>query len=339
MSNIILNSDAPVSSNAEEFYRDYWQLNGSEQQKDARRDEKHDFIFNYLLRGPVQGQTILEIGIGGLGGMVSTVQESNSVYGLDVSASAIASCKALGIPVEQVNCDRDCFPYADATFDIVLAFEVFEHFANPQFVIEQIRRVLKPNGTLVLSTPPPYTYHWPRAFYPSLFEKDNFSEFLLCNRFETEVFADPFYQNLYALRDRESIESSWSYYWLARSIAPDDSAALHEAGVSLFQKKDPNGMRTRPIEALELFERSVAAGGSSVEITSDYLCALCYRAINGDTGEFTAGVKTLMEKVRSATEKSRYAAALLSIHQEVEWLGQRFIDEATVTELRRLCRQ
>jgi SAM-dependent methyltransferase len=43
-----------------------------------------------------------------------------------------------------------CFP--DATFDVVLCTEVLEHLVEPQRGIDEMRRVLRPGGTLLLTT-------------------------------------------------------------------------------------------------------------------------------------------------------------------------------------------
>jgi len=44
-------------------------------------------------------------------------------------------------------------PFPESSFDYVIFLEVIEHLYNPHFVIEQISRVLKPSGVLILSTP------------------------------------------------------------------------------------------------------------------------------------------------------------------------------------------
>ena len=52
------------------------------------------------------------------------------------------------------DAERDAFPYADATFDLVLWCEVIEHLtANPVHALAEIHRVLKPGGALVVTTP------------------------------------------------------------------------------------------------------------------------------------------------------------------------------------------
>lgn len=55
---------------------------------------------------------------------------------------------------DHFNIEKDRFPYNDATFDVVLFCEILEHLLNdPVAALVQIHRILKPNGTLVLTTP------------------------------------------------------------------------------------------------------------------------------------------------------------------------------------------
>lgn len=49
--------------------------------------------------------------------------------------------------------DGGAFPCADESFDSVVCFEVLEHVPEPERFIGEIRRVLRPGGTLLLSTP------------------------------------------------------------------------------------------------------------------------------------------------------------------------------------------
>ncbi len=58
------------------------------------------------------------------------------------------------VRVSVFDVERDEFPHADGSFDVVLCLEVLEHLAiNPMAMMSQINRVLRPGGTLVLSTP------------------------------------------------------------------------------------------------------------------------------------------------------------------------------------------
>ena len=57
------------------------------------------------------------------------------------------------VPVKKVNIDRDPLPYADAEFDLVTCSEVIEHLENFRALLREARRVLKPGGLVVLTTP------------------------------------------------------------------------------------------------------------------------------------------------------------------------------------------
>ena len=53
-----------------------------------------------------------------------------------------------------VNVERDVFPFADESFDLVLCCEILEHLLiNPSNMLYESHRVLRPGGRLVLTTP------------------------------------------------------------------------------------------------------------------------------------------------------------------------------------------
>jgi len=56
------------------------------------------------------------------------------------------------IPFYESNLEKE-LPFEEETFDYVLFLETIEHIYNPDFVIGEIKRVLKSGGTLILSTP------------------------------------------------------------------------------------------------------------------------------------------------------------------------------------------
>ncbi|MCB0155726.1 MAG: class I SAM-dependent methyltransferase [Anaerolineae bacterium] len=58
------------------------------------------------------------------------------------------------LPVYIFNFELDRFPFAEAEFDLVLCMEVIEHLAYaPTHMLAEAHRVLKPGGTLLLTTP------------------------------------------------------------------------------------------------------------------------------------------------------------------------------------------
>jgi SAM-dependent methyltransferase len=57
-------------------------------------------------------------------------------------------------PFAHVNIETEPLPYTDHSFDVVLMCEVIEHFTHdPLRALHEIRRVLKPGGILILTTP------------------------------------------------------------------------------------------------------------------------------------------------------------------------------------------
>jgi 2-polyprenyl-3-methyl-5-hydroxy-6-metoxy-1,4-benzoquinol methylase len=53
----------------------------------------------------------------------------------------------------RANLDREPMPMADASGDIVVAIETIEHLENPRAFYRELCRVLKPRGSLVVTTP------------------------------------------------------------------------------------------------------------------------------------------------------------------------------------------
>lgn len=78
-----------------------------------------------------------------------------TVSGLDIRPGRFATAiDDLDLEVLACDVETEPVPFADAIFDAVLFNELFEHLRiNPIFTLTEARRVLKPRGTLLLSTP------------------------------------------------------------------------------------------------------------------------------------------------------------------------------------------
>ena len=62
--------------------------------------------------------------------------------------------ETLNFPYQQFNVETDRFPYEDNSFHVVLFCEIIEHLlADPVHALTEIKRVLKPGGSLILTTP------------------------------------------------------------------------------------------------------------------------------------------------------------------------------------------
>lgn len=72
--------------------------------------------------------------------------------GLDSSEEAIRWCAEKGLGVVRKG-DVCNMPFADASFDLVLATDIIEHVDDDAKAVDEIRRVLKPNGRLIVTVP------------------------------------------------------------------------------------------------------------------------------------------------------------------------------------------
>ncbi len=79
--------------------------------------------------------------------------------GLDASAEAVAAAAEHGIAVIQGSV-VDPLPFADATFDAVVAKDLLEHVPDPAQVVREIRRVLRPGGRVFASSPDAQKWVW-----------------------------------------------------------------------------------------------------------------------------------------------------------------------------------
>lgn len=98
--------------------------------------------------------TVLDIGAGD-GVPAEMIREATgaAVVAVDVSATSVALCAERGIDCQVVNLNGEPLPFDAGTFDLVHIGDVIEHVLDPDFVLAEIRRVLRPDGRLVLTTP------------------------------------------------------------------------------------------------------------------------------------------------------------------------------------------
>jgi SAM-dependent methyltransferase len=120
-----------------------------------RRDDG-DFVFvperiPLFVEAIGRGKRVLDLGCRS-GALTRHFLEGNSVVGLDVDAAALEKARALGIEPVQGNVE-DPLPFEDASFDAVVAGELFEHLRFPDALVAEIERVLRPGAVLVGSVP------------------------------------------------------------------------------------------------------------------------------------------------------------------------------------------
>jgi 2-polyprenyl-6-hydroxyphenyl methylase/3-demethylubiquinone-9 3-methyltransferase len=97
---------------------------------------------------PLAGRRVLDLGCGKGRFAARLWGEGAEVVGLDISAAMLAAAPERGLGRVRGSARR--LPFADRSFDAVVAVEVFEHLAALDDVLREVRRVLRPGGTLAV---------------------------------------------------------------------------------------------------------------------------------------------------------------------------------------------
>ena len=108
-----------------------------------------------VLAGRTGTQRIVDVGCGDGSAthLVTKLDARNTVIGVDWSANALSQARARGLLVVQGGVDTAGLPLPDGCADVVIMSELIEHLVDTDAAIDEARRVLRPGGVLLLSTP------------------------------------------------------------------------------------------------------------------------------------------------------------------------------------------
>lgn len=103
-----------------------------------------------------EGQHVLDAACGEGYGAALLARTAAGVDGVDISDKTIEHAQSRYVKLDNVNFHvADCtdLPFPDDTFDRVVSFETLEHLEAHDQLMSEFRRVLKPDGLLILSSP------------------------------------------------------------------------------------------------------------------------------------------------------------------------------------------
>jgi SAM-dependent methyltransferase len=106
-------------------------------------------VTDALARTRVRGR-ILDLGCG-TGGVLAHLGEFGTALGLDPAPEAARYCKRRDVPM--VVGSGLALPFADASFDAILAQDVIEHVPDDVALLREVQRVLRPGGVLLVTVP------------------------------------------------------------------------------------------------------------------------------------------------------------------------------------------
>ena len=109
----------------------------------------------FLARALCRGRDVLDVASGEGYGTALLAQTALSVIGVEVSAEAVAhAAEAYRQPnLRFLEGDARRLPLDDASVDAVVSFETIEHLYEHDQFLAEVRRVLRPGGRFIISSP------------------------------------------------------------------------------------------------------------------------------------------------------------------------------------------
>ena len=135
-------------------HKNFWDRNAGRYDRFMRKDgAAYDEMYE-LIRPVVRHKTVLELATGTGSIAKHIVNAAAHIEATDASPEMIAEAKRenhsakLHFSVQ----DMFCLPYADKSFDVVIVSNALHIVPQPEKALQEIKRVLKDDGTLIAPT-------------------------------------------------------------------------------------------------------------------------------------------------------------------------------------------
>lgn len=153
---------------------------------------------------PLPGAKVLDIGTAGGAFLDAASDYGYDAYGLEPSQDLVDRGKNRGLKIEQGTVESHTF--ASQSFDMVCLWDVIEHLPDPKAALTEIRRLLKPQGVLLINYPDIGTWqaklagkkfwwilsvhlhHFSRATIADICQRTGFEAFHFCRYWQTLEF-------------------------------------------------------------------------------------------------------------------------------------------------------
>lgn len=138
------------------FYKEYYKLERSHWWFTARLNILETLFVNRILKKR-KNLDILNTGVA-TGATTTMLEQYGAVTSLEYDKDC---CEFLDevVGIKAINASLTELPFESNSFDVVSAFDVIEHIDDHVLAVQEIKRVLKPNGTIYL-TVPAFNFLW-----------------------------------------------------------------------------------------------------------------------------------------------------------------------------------
>lgn len=235
-------------------------------------------------RDRAEGKHVLDFACGTGYGVHTIAEKAASVVGVDASPVALEHCAALpprdNVRFQPIKADY-ALPFDDASFDMVVSFQVIEHIPDVPRYLKLLKRVTKPGGQVLLSTPNrkgrllPFQRPWNPAHYRE-YSAAGYRRELEAVFSDVEILAihgSDHYNGIILDATRQTIMGAYVRKPMRRLLGKILPAGAIDGMVAAKQKVRPTGSPAFSEEMKGAF--SVA----DVEISSDLSRALDFLAI------------------------------------------------------------
>jgi len=169
----------------------------------------------------VKDKIVLDIACGSGYGTSLLSKYAKRITGVDISNDAVnfANKEYCGDNIIFKKSNGKTIPFEDDSFDVVTSFETIEHINEYEFFMAEIKRVLKPNGLFILSTPNKLEFSQGNHFHVHEFIHDELVG--LVKKYYSEL--KPFYQSTWVgnlIGTKQDMIQDWKSIALVHQIEP-----------------------------------------------------------------------------------------------------------------------
>ncbi|MDW8058893.1 MAG: class I SAM-dependent methyltransferase [Thermomicrobium sp.] len=214
----------------------------------------------------VRGKRVLDVGCGDGYGTAELAARARYAVGLDDDGNVLREARRrYGAPrLAWVRARADRLPFRDESLDVVCCFQVLEHLREPERFLAEARRVLVPEGILLMTTPNRSAVlaglnpHHVREYDAEGLRRlcsPFFQDVELLGVFPSERVAR------YRAANRRLVERllRWDRFGLVRRLPVELRASLHAIG-TLAVRRWVNARQRRLVEAIGVDDFTIGPG-------------------------------------------------------------------------------